>query len=112
VSFALLAISIGFFGLFPKYVAPAVAHGIMKESPNIFYFMELAESNTKVVMNVIDDTFPHSTLSKTYRRSGVAEIYALSVVAMRKMRMFELFMYCLFCFLFTMFWLFVTFVFR
>ncbi len=105
--FAFLALACGFFGIFPRFIAPYVSRQRANKDPNVFYFKDIAATNTKLFKNVIEKTFPGSDLSASYQLSGIMEIQALSSIAFRKMRMFEFFMYFLCCYLFSvclLFW--------
>ncbi|MGO9485952.1 MAG: hypothetical protein ACLPX9_15420 [Rhodomicrobium sp.] len=97
--FAFLALACGFFGIFPRFIAPYLSRRRWNRDPNVFYFKDIAETDTKTLKNTIEKTFPKSGLSPSYQLSGIMEIQALSSIAVRKMRMFELFMYFLSCFL-------------
>ncbi len=112
ISTAFLAVFFGFFGIFPKFVAPFLLKERSLRNPNIFYFREINSSGTLLLERTINSTFPKSNLSEAYRRSGIMEIHALSSIAMRKMKMFEFFMYALSGFLASLLWLFTTTVFH
>ncbi len=97
--FAFLSLACGFFGIFPRFIAPYFSRKRINKDPNVFYFKEIAETDTKAFKSTIEKTFPKSGLSPSYQLSGIMEIQALSSIAMRKMRMFEFFMYFLSCYL-------------
>lgn len=106
---AIAAVCFGFFGIFPRFVAPLFTReSSANREPNIFYFRDIHGAEMDALKETINATFPNSSLSPAYSDSGMMEIYALSVIAMRKLRMFEWFMYALIVFLGSTFWLFLS----
>jgi hypothetical protein len=109
VGAGLFAMAFGYMGIFPKFISPSFSwKKRSKAKPNLFFFKEISQSDINVLRATVEEAFPDSSLSKSYREHAVIEVYALSQIAMRKFTTFRLFLYALFFYLVTMGWLFLT----
>jgi hypothetical protein len=111
VASALAAVAFGYLGIFPKFISPLVRSAKAVAKPNIFYFQEINREGIAGLREALREAFPNSRLSALFQEHGIAEVYALSQIVVRKFTLFKLFLYALFFFLTSLAWLFLSTVF-
>lgn len=111
VGSALAAVAFGYLGIFPKFISPLVRSAKAAARPNIFYFQEINRHGVEGLREALREAFPNSRLSAFFQENGIAEVYALSQIVVRKFFFFKLFLYALFFFLTSLAWLFLSTVF-